>query len=91
METAELRKQDRLRAEDKMIQREREREGDEFADKEAFVTEAYKKQQEELRIAEDEEKKREGACPRSPLSLYRVGADTLEALTQRPRRRSEAA
>ncbi|BGP48930.1 hypothetical protein JCM10450v2_004809 [Rhodotorula kratochvilovae] len=61
METAELRKQDRLRAEDKMIQREREREGDEFADKEAFVTEAYKKQQEELRKAEEEEQKREEA------------------------------
>lgn len=61
METAEIRKQDRLRAEDKMIQREREREGDEFADKDAFVTEAYKKQQEELRVAEEEEKKREGA------------------------------
>ncbi|GJN91156.1 hypothetical protein Rhopal_004174-T1 [Rhodotorula paludigena] len=61
METAEIRKQDRLRAEDKMIQREREREGDEFADKDAFVTEAYKKQQEELRVAEEEEKKREEA------------------------------
>ncbi|GAA5881153.1 hypothetical protein JCM8547_005262 [Rhodosporidiobolus lusitaniae] len=59
METAELRKQDRLRAEDKMIQREREREGDEFADKDAFVTPSYLKQQEELRKAEEEEKKRE--------------------------------
>jgi hypothetical protein len=35
--SAELRKQDRLRAEDKMIAREREREGDEFADKDQFV------------------------------------------------------
>ena len=43
-----------------MIQREREREGDEFADKEAFVTQAYKDQQAEVRRAEEEEKKREG-------------------------------
>ncbi|GAA5971137.1 hypothetical protein JCM11641_004158 [Rhodosporidiobolus odoratus] len=61
LETAELRKQDRLRAEDKMIQREREREGDEFVDKDAFVTPAYLKQKEELRKAEEEEKKREEA------------------------------
>jgi len=72
METAELRKQDRLRAEDKMIQREREREGDEFADKEAFVTEAYKLQQAELRVAEEEEKKREGASPLSVPSVTPV-------------------
>ncbi|SGY13569.1 BQ5605_C010g05895 [Microbotryum silenes-dioicae] len=59
LETAELRKQDRLRAEDKMVQREREREGEEFADKDAFVTPAYLAQQEELRKVEEEEKKRE--------------------------------
>ncbi|GAA5971140.1 hypothetical protein JCM8115_003072 [Rhodotorula mucilaginosa] len=61
LETAELRKQDRLRAEDKMIAREREREGDEFADKDQFVTPAYLAQQEELRKIEEEEKKREEA------------------------------
>lgn len=43
-----------------MIQRERETEGDEFADKEAFVTQAYKDQMAEVRQAEEEEKKREG-------------------------------
>ena len=43
-----------------MMQREREREGDEFADKEAFVTQAYKDQMEEVRRAEEEERKREG-------------------------------
>ena len=43
-----------------MIQREREAEGDEFKDKEAFVTQAYKEQMEELRRAEEEERKREG-------------------------------
>ena len=44
-----------------MVQREREREGEEFADKDAFVTPAYLAQQEELRKVEAEEKKREGA------------------------------
>ena len=43
-----------------MLQREREAEGDEFADKEQFVTQAYKDQMEEVRQAEEEEKKREG-------------------------------
>ena len=43
-----------------MIQREREAEGDEFKDKESFVTQAYKDQTAELRKAEEEEKKREG-------------------------------
>ena len=46
-----------------MIQRERELEGDEFKDKEAFVTQAYKDQMVELRKAEEEERQREGASP----------------------------
>ena len=58
--TAATRRLDHLRAEEKMMQREREREGDEFADKEAFVTQAYKDQMEEVRRAEEEERKREG-------------------------------
>jgi len=41
-----------------MIQHEREREGDEFADKEQFVTQAYKDQMTEVRRAEEEEKRR---------------------------------
>jgi coiled-coil domain-containing protein 55 len=57
-ESAEQRKKDLLRARDKLLQREREAEGDEFADKEKFVTGAYKAQQEEARQAEEEEKKR---------------------------------
>ena len=56
---AEQRERDRSIAEMKKIQREREAEGDEFADKEMFVTEAYKKKQEEDRKAEEEEKRRE--------------------------------
>lgn len=43
-----------------MMQRERELEGDEFTDKESFVTQAYKDQMEEVRKAEEEEKKRDG-------------------------------
>lgn len=59
--SAEIRKRDQLRAKEKMLQREREAEGEEFKDKESFVTEAYKKQQEELLRLEEEERIREGA------------------------------
>ncbi|EPE10244.1 coiled-coil domain-containing protein 55 [Ophiostoma piceae UAMH 11346] len=58
---AEVRERDRRIAEDRKMQREREAEGDDFADKEKFVTEAYKKQQEENRKLEEEERKREEA------------------------------
>jgi coiled-coil domain-containing protein 55 len=61
LQSAEVRKRDQLRAREKLLQREREAEGDEFADKEKFVTGAYKKQQEENRKLEEEEKKREEA------------------------------
>lgn len=61
LQAAELRKKDRIRAEDKLIEREREQEGDEFAGKDRFVTQAYKEQQAELRKAEEEERLREGA------------------------------
>ncbi|KAI0928517.1 hypothetical protein AcV5_006064 [Taiwanofungus camphoratus] len=57
--SAATRRLDYLRAEEKMIQREREAEGDEFKDKEAYVTQAYKDQIAELRKAEQEEKLRE--------------------------------
>lgn len=60
LKSAETRRLDRLRAEEKMLQHERDKEGDEFADKEKFMTTAYKKQLEEVRQAEAEEKKREG-------------------------------
>jgi coiled-coil domain-containing protein 55 len=61
VEAAELRKKDQLRARDKFLARERENEGDEYADKEKFVTGAYKSQQEEARIAEADEEKRVAA------------------------------
>lgn len=56
---AEQRERDRSVAEMKKIQREREAEGDEFADKEMFVTEAYKRKQAEDKKAEEEERRRE--------------------------------
>lgn len=42
------------------MQREREAEGDLYQDKESFVTQAYKDQMEEVRRAEEEERKRDG-------------------------------
>lgn len=55
---ADRRKQDQQVAKEKALQRERENEGNEFADKEKFVTGAYKQQQEETRRLEAEEKRR---------------------------------
>lgn len=60
LKSAETRRLDRLRAEEKMLQHERDKEGEDFADKEKFMTSAYKKQLEEVRQAEAAEKKREG-------------------------------
>ncbi|RSH90644.1 hypothetical protein EHS25_001249 [Saitozyma podzolica] len=65
LQSAQTRRLDKLRAEEKMMQLEREKEGDEFEDKEKFVTEAYKKQMEEVRKAEEEEKQREEAMRKS--------------------------
>ncbi|KAF3480429.1 coiled-coil domain-containing protein 55 [Arthroderma uncinatum] len=59
LRSADTRKRDQLRARDKLLAREREAEGDEFADKEKFVTAAYKAQQEEVRKIEAEEAERE--------------------------------
>lgn len=56
----EQRKRDFLIAQEKKYKKEREQEGEEFADKEKFVTSSYKRQQEELRKAEEEERLREG-------------------------------
>lgn len=59
LRSAEIRKRDQTRARDRQLAKEREAEGDEFADKESFVTGAYKKQQEELRKMEEEEERKE--------------------------------
>jgi len=63
---------DHLRAEEKMNQREREAEGDEFRDKDAFVTQAYKDQMAEVRRAEEEERKREGMYDSVSLRQYHL-------------------
>jgi len=68
--SAELRKRDFLIAQEKKYQKEREEEGEEFEGKEKFVTNAYKRQQEELHKAEEEEKQREGTL--SPYGRSRL-------------------
>ncbi|KAF9113922.1 hypothetical protein BGX27_000521 [Mortierella sp. AM989] len=59
LQAAETRKRDRRIAEEKRIEREREKEGEEFKDKEMFVTPAYKAQKEAMRLAEEEDRKKE--------------------------------
>ena len=61
LDAAARRKQDQLIAREKLVQKEREAEGDEFADKDKFVTGAYKQHQEEARRLEEEEKKKAAA------------------------------
>lgn len=58
LDAAARRKKDQLVAKEKLLQREREEEGDEFKDKEKFVTGAYKAQQAEAREVEAEEKRK---------------------------------
>jgi hypothetical protein len=59
MSAATVRERERQIAEDRRLAREREAEGDEFEDKEQFVTEAYKRQMEENKRLEEEEKRKE--------------------------------
>ncbi|PKI84716.1 hypothetical protein MVES1_001332 [Malassezia vespertilionis] len=75
---AELRERDRLRAESKMIQRERAAEGDQYADKESFVTSAYKEQQEELARAEKEERIAEERARRRSKGVASFHQDMLK-------------
>ncbi|CAK1539963.1 unnamed protein product [Leptosia nina] len=56
LKTANKRKIENERRIERQIQKEREQEGEEFADKEVFVTSAYKKKLEELRLEEEKEK-----------------------------------
>ncbi|GLB34925.1 putative coiled-coil domain-containing protein 55 (DUF2040) [Lyophyllum shimeji] len=96
--SAATRKLDHLRAEEKMMQLEREAEGDQFKDKEVFVTQTYKEQMEQVRKAEEEEKKREelrkkqGATSTGMTHFYRKLLEESEqnheatvAATQKPR------
>ncbi|KAI8580879.1 hypothetical protein K450DRAFT_235004 [Umbelopsis ramanniana AG] len=80
IEMAEIRKRDRLRAEEKKVEREREEEGDEFGDKETFVTSSYKAQKEELRRLEAEERRKEeeDSKKKSITSFYRQMLDKRE-------------
>lgn len=54
---AEKRKREQERRNERIIQKEREAEGDKFKDKESFVTSAYKAKLEEFRQQEEEEKR----------------------------------
>ncbi|KKF95581.1 Pre-mRNA-splicing factor rse-1 [Ceratocystis platani] len=58
---AAVRKRDAMAAEQVKVDRDREAEGDEFADKDVFVTAAYKKQQEEKKKMDAELAKIEAA------------------------------
>eukprot|EP00842_Homolaphlyctis_polyrhiza_P005219 jgi/Hompol1/5699/HPOL_001947-RA len=77
---AEKRKIDLERAEERRIQRERELEGEQFGDKEMFVTDAYLRRKEELRLLEEEEKRREEAevQGRDMTAFYRNMLDRQE-------------
>lgn len=57
LETAEKRKREYERRIERQVQKERDEEGEQFKDKESFVTGSYKKKLEEIRLAEEEEKK----------------------------------
>jgi coiled-coil domain-containing protein 55 len=57
LKTAETRKREHERRSEKKIQKEREEEGQEFKDKEAFVTSAYKEKLLEMEEAEEREKR----------------------------------
>ncbi|XP_075972084.1 nuclear speckle splicing regulatory protein 1 [Anticarsia gemmatalis] len=59
MKAANKRKVENERRIERQIQKEREKEGDEFQDKEVFVTSAYKKKLEEMRLEEEKEKREE--------------------------------
>ncbi|XP_021187320.3 nuclear speckle splicing regulatory protein 1 [Helicoverpa armigera] len=59
MKAANKRKIENERRIERQVQKEREKEGDEFQDKEVFVTSAYKKKLEEMRLEEEKEKREE--------------------------------
>ncbi|KAG4304542.1 hypothetical protein PORY_001935 [Pneumocystis oryctolagi] len=80
-ELAAVRERDRLRAQEKMLQIERQAEGNMYDDKEKFVTDAYKKQQEELTRLEEEENAREALMRKKSKgisSFYRNILDETE-------------
>lgn len=85
---ADVRERDRQIAEEKRLKRERDAEGDEFADKEMFVTEAYKRQQEENRRIEAEEAAREAV--EAKRNGKRGMADFYKGMLERGEREHQA-
>ncbi|XP_058461866.1 nuclear speckle splicing regulatory protein 1 [Malaya genurostris] len=59
LETAEKRKKDLERRIERQVQKEREAEGEMYKDKESFVTSAYRTKLEEMKKADEEEKREE--------------------------------
>lgn len=59
LETADKRKKDQERRIERQVQKEREAEGEMFKDKESFVTSAYRAKLEEMKKAEEDEKREE--------------------------------
>ena len=59
MKHAEIRAREDERRTERKVQKEREAEGDEFRDKEVFVTSAYRKKMEEMQKEEEEEQRKE--------------------------------
>lgn len=59
LETADKRKKEQERRVERQVQKDREAEGEEFKDKESFVTSAYRAKLEEMKEAEDAEKREE--------------------------------
>lgn len=57
MRAVEDRKKEQERREERKIQKEREAEGEKFADKDAYVTSAYKQKLLELKEEEEREKR----------------------------------
>jgi coiled-coil domain-containing protein 55 len=57
LETAEKRKKEYERRIERQVQKEREAEGEEFKDKESFVTSSYRKKLEEMKEADELEKR----------------------------------
>lgn len=59
LDTAEKRKKDYERHLERQIQKEREAEGDKYKDKESFVTASYRAKLEEMKIAEEADKRQD--------------------------------
>lgn len=59
LKTADKRKKENERRTERLVQKEREAEGDQFKDKEEFITSSYRQKLEEMKQAEEEEKKME--------------------------------